>query len=180
MQKGEVDLAVVSDAGSANSELASVPLLRDPYVFAMPEGLRVAPADLLADAEVLPFLRFNQGHLIGKHIEAHLARNNVELPNRFVFDSVQSIMAIIASGAGWSIITPLGFMRAQRFAANVRLYPVPMSAFSRDITLLSRGDFDSPTRQALAGLLRQIMNREVVGPACKAYPWLTSQLTLKE
>lgn len=180
LQKGDIDLAVVSEATKVTADMPSAPLLRDPFIIAMPESLRCAPEDLLTQAEGLPFLRFNQNHLIGAHIEAHLARNHIELPSRFVFDSVQSIMAVVASGAGWSIVTPLGFMRAQRFAQNVRLHPMSLPTFSRSIVLLSRSSFDARTRQALAVLLRQIMNREVVGPACKAYPWLVGQLATKE
>lgn len=180
LKKGDIDLAIVSQTDSVSSDLNSIALMREPYVAALPAGLDLDPADLLQAQGDLSFLRFNQSHLIGKHIETHLARNNVELANRFVFDSVQSILSIVASGTGWSIITPLGFMRAQRFAASIGLHVLPLPAFSRKIVLATRDDFDDPTRLAIATLLRQIMNREVIEPAIQAYPWLSERLLIEE
>lgn len=180
LQKGDIDLAVVSDSGRTSIGTTSLQVMRDPFVLATPEDLDVDPAELLAGRSELAFLRFNQSHLIGQQIEAHLARNQIELPRRFEFDTAQSILAVIAGGAGWSILTPLGFMRAQRFAASVRLHPLPLPAFSRRLALVSRDSFDEALRQALGVLLRQIIRREVVNPACDTYPWLTGLLEIEE
>lgn len=176
--KREIDLAIVSQTANHTSEVTSDLLLRDPFVLASPEGYDVDPEIFFSGGVPLPFLRFNPEHLIGGQIDAHLARSRITLPNRFAFDSARSIMAIIASGNGWSIITPLGFMRAQRIAASVRLHPLPLPAFARQLILMSRSDFDAPTRRALAAVLRQIINREVVAPARALHPWLTTSFTV--
>lgn len=180
LRKGEIDLAVASAPNTLINGIVSEPLLSDPFVVARPHRAVIGDAENLFQEDDLAFLRFNPQHLIGKHIEAHLARNRIELPSRFVFDSVQSIMAIVANGAGWSIITPLGFMRAQRFAARVQLEPLALPAFARKIVLMTREDFDVDAGQALALLLRQIIEREVVAPACEAYPWLNGLLVTQD
>ncbi|MCG3266728.1 LysR family transcriptional regulator [Yoonia sp. I 8.24] len=180
LQKGEIDLAVVAESDDAAMGVTRLRLMRDPFVLALPDGHNDAPADIVRGRAQLDFLRFNPNHLIGKQIAAHLARNQIDLPRRLDFDSVQSIMAIIAGGAGWSIITPVGFVRSQRFAQNTQLHPLPLPAFSRRIALVARDTIDIPTREAVATLLRQIMRREIIQPACAAYPWLTEPLDISE
>lgn len=177
LKKGEIDLAVATKTEGNSPEIKDVAVMRDPYVVALPAGVTTTAKDVLTQANTLDFLRFNQNHLIGKQIESHLARNLIDLPSRYAFDSVQSILATVADGAGWSIVTPLGFMRAQRFAASVRLHPLPLPASSRIIALVTRENFDLATRTALTELLRQIIEREVVHPACRDYPWLKERLT---
>ncbi len=180
LQKGAIDLAVVADSNDDDMGLARLSLMRDPFVLALPDGHNDTPADIVRGRAQLDFLRFNPDHLIGKQIAAHLARNQIDLLRRLDFDSVQSIMAIIAGGAGWSIITPIGFVRSQRFAQNTRLHPLPIPAFSRSIALVARDTIDIPTQKAVAALLRQIMWSEITQPACTAYPWLTKPMDISE
>ena len=178
LRSGALDAAIVSEAESSVRDLHSAPLLRDPFVIAMPGAVQVKPESLVKGQVDLPFLRFNPDHLIGKQIDAHLARNRVSLPERYAFDSAQSIMAIIADGGGWSIMTPLGFMRAQRYSGRVRLQPLPLASFARRITLLSRPGFDDPTAQAIAALVRQIAGRTVLDPFGEICPWLSDSFML--
>ncbi|MGJ8573130.1 MAG: LysR family transcriptional regulator [Hoeflea sp.] len=178
VRKGDLDVAIASQTDASGAGIESDLLLRDPFVMALPKGKQSDAAALLAGEGGLPFLRFNRQHLIGKQIEAHLARNRISLADRYAFDSVQSIMAIIAHGGGWSIITPVGFARAQGFSDGVALYPLPIASFARAITLLSRDDFDRPTAQAIAGLFRQSVRRLAVDPVGTAYPWLRDSFGL--
>jgi DNA-binding transcriptional LysR family regulator len=180
VQKGEIDLAVVAESDEPVTGVTRLRLMRDPFVLAIPDGLKDTTARIVHGETQLDFLRFNQTHLIGKQIAAHLARNQIDLARRLDFDSVQSIMAIIAGGAGWSIITPVGFIRAQRFAQNTVLHPLPLPAFSRRIVLVARDTIDTPTREAVATLLRQIMQREIIQPVCTVYPWLAGPLNISE
>ena len=168
-----LDVAIASEPETRHETLICDPLLRDPFVLALRKGAGSDPAALLDGSDTLPFLRFNRGHLIGRRIEAHLARNRIDLPDRFAFDSVQSILAIVADGNGWSIVTPLGFARAQRFADRVALHPLPLPAFARRISLMSRSDFDRPVAHAIAALLRGIIAQGEVAPVIAAYPWLS-------
>lgn len=172
VRRGDLDVAVVSESDDNGPGLQSQPMLRDPFVMAMPEDVGSDAAGLFSGDGPLPFLRFNRQHIIGKQIEAHLARNRISLADRYAFDSVQSIMAVIANGGGWSIITPVGFARAHGFSKGVRLHPLPIASFARTITLLSRHDFDLKASQAIAGLFRHSVRRLAVDPVGNAHPWL--------
>lgn len=172
VHRGALDVAIAAETPDRNGDVFREPLLRDPFVVAMPCDLDLAATALIHDRSDLPFLRFSRNHLIGKQVDAHLSRNRLALPDRFAFDSVQSIMAVIANGDGWSIITPLGFARAQRYAARVHMRPLPLAPFARRISLMSRGDFDPLTSRAIATLLRQSIARAAVDPVVATHPWL--------
>ena len=177
---GKLEVALASETSDLPGEILVDPILRDPFLIAMPRGIEAEAADLLHGRADLPFLRFNAAHLIGRQIDGHLSRNRIALPDRFAFDSVQSIMAVIANGDGWAILTPLGFLRAQRYAPQVRLQPLPMASFARHISLLSRRDFDQPTARAIAGLIRDSVRRLAIAPMTRSHPWLGEGFTVLE
>ncbi|MBX2804392.1 MAG: LysR family transcriptional regulator [Hyphomicrobiales bacterium] len=172
LRRGELDLAIVSTVDEGGHDFSIYPLLRDPFVIAAPKGADEGPEDLLQGVSDKPFLRFNPAHQIGRQIEAHLRRHRVQLPERFNFDTVQSIMAVVANGDGWSIITPLGYARAQRFAERVRLAALPVSPFQRRMSLMARSDFDGPTARAIAALVRDRIRLTIIAPMIGAHQWL--------
>jgi len=178
LRRGDLDITIVSGMDLQATEFQIHPLLRDPFVVIHPEGCLSTPEQLLAGASDLPFLRFNPTHQIGKQVEGHLARNRISLVEKYNFDTVQSIMAVVANGRGWGIITPLGYARAERFAPQVRLQPLPFASFSRRISLVARHDFDRPTASAIAGLVRDTIPAAVIDPVTVAYPWLADNFAV--
>jgi DNA-binding transcriptional LysR family regulator len=113
---------------------------------------------------------------MGRQIAAHLMQQNLRLPHRFELDSYHAIMAMVAGGAGWTILTPLGVSHAQRFRDATDILPLPFAPLSRTISLYARVDVlqDMPLR--MAGLLRPLLQTQVVGPAIAQLPWLSGQL----
>lgn len=178
LRKGAVDVAIASDMDTARSGFTHIPLLRDPFVIATPQGHAFDVSLLMQGQTDWPFLRFNQAHMIGQQIEAHLTRNRIDLAARFTFDTAPSIMAVVASGEGWSIATPLGFMRAQRFVQKVALQPLPIAPFARTISIFSRADFDLAIQHAIAEQFSQIAKQGTRDPACAIYPWLSEQFVM--
>lgn len=174
LRRGDLDIAIVAGSDGLASEFTTYPLLQDPFVIIDPGTGPTDVKDLLNGTSDLPFLRFNPAHQIGQLIETHLARNRIALPGRYHFDTVQSMMAVVANGHGWAIVTPLGYARAERFAPRVRLRPLPLARFSRRISLLSRSDFDAATARAIADLVRDALPVSVIEPVISVYPWLAS------
>ncbi|MEL7215123.1 MAG: LysR family transcriptional regulator [Pseudomonadota bacterium] len=172
LEEGRLDAAVVAEWDMLPNTLKSHALLNDPFVMALPAGASETPSQCLVGDASIPFLRFNPRHLIGRQIEAQLARNGVALEDRLAFDSAQSMMAIVANADGWAILTPLGFARARRYAADVALHPLPLPAFARRISLLARHGLEHETGAAIAAHLRLSLEQSAVAPIVSAYPWL--------
>ncbi len=178
LRRGKLDVAIAAEPADRSDIIVFEPLIRDPFLLAMPLGREIEPDALLNGQAPVPFLRFNPGHLIGKQISAHLARNRVHLPERFAFDSVQSIMAVIANGDGWSIVTPLGYVRAQRYASQVALHPLSIPAFARTLSLMARDDFDLGALQGIAMLARESIRLRAIEPVSGSHPWLSDSFAL--
>ncbi|MEP4031081.1 LysR family transcriptional regulator [Roseibium polysiphoniae] len=175
LRRGELDLAIASTPISGVQDLSLYPLVRDPFIMVGPRG---ETADLLGDQSKLPFLRFNPTHQIGRQVEAHLSRHRITLPERYNFDTVQSIMAVVANGDGWSIITPLGYARGLRFENRVQIQPLPVAPFARRISLIARSDFDAQTSQTIAALVRARIQSVIVDPIVGAHPWLDDAFSM--
>jgi DNA-binding transcriptional LysR family regulator len=176
-----LDVVVAADLGMEQGprDWAEVhPLLTEPFVIAAPRGVIDASGDVRAQLMTLPMIQYTSRHLMGRQIAAHLMQQNLRLAHRFELDSYHAIMAMVASGAGWTILTPLGVTHAQRFRDATDVLPLPFAPLSRRISLYARMDvlMDMPSR--MASLLRPLLQSQVVDPATLQLPWLSGQLTV--
>uniref|UniRef100_UPI00356633F4 LysR family transcriptional regulator n=1 Tax=Actibacterium sp. TaxID=1872125 RepID=UPI00356633F4 len=130
-----LDMVVAAETGPCPDWAESHALLREPFIAAVPRGALHPAGDRLAQLTALPLIQYTQRHHMGRQIAAHLARQNLTLAQRFELDSYHAILAMVAAGAGWTILTPLGYLRAQRFHDQVDVLPLPFSPLSRTITL---------------------------------------------
>ena len=135
--------------------LTEYPLLRDPFV-----------------------LRYSPSLIIGSQVEAHLRRLRVSLPNRFEFESNQSIISMVADGSGWAIITPSNYLRASRFHERVSLHPFPSKGFARTLSLFTTEDYPQNVTDMIATTLRRLITRHMIEPASRQTPWLASGFRL--
>jgi len=168
----ELDIVIAAAPQDAVEGAVEHPLLRDPFVLAVPRDFAVPKGREMEALSALPFLRYDRAQLMGRQIEAHLARHRIALPDRFEIDSNQSIMALVAAGLGFSITTPLALIRARVFLAKVALYPLPLAAMSRTISLFAPADGTMPIAGDIANMLRQIMRNRLILPARDVAPWL--------
>ncbi len=170
-----LDMIVAAEAGATAAWMEVHPLLEEPFVAAVPKGLSVAcdPMDLLSKT---PLIRYTTRHLMGRQIDEHLAAEGLRLEYRFELDSYHSIMAMVAGGAGWSILTPLGVMRAGRFRDAVDVIELPFAPISRRISLIARQDalFEMPAE--IAERLRPLLEELIVVPCRERMPWLGDSL----
>ena len=169
-----LDVAVTADMGAAADWMELHPLLEEPFVAVVPKG----QSGKLADLGALPFLQYSQRYHMGRQIASHLARQNLRLAHRFELDSYNAILAMVAEGAGWAILTPSGALYSQRFQDRIEIRPLPTAPLSRTITLTARagvlGDMPARTAMRLRGLLKD----HVVRPATDRMPWLKEGLRL--
>lgn len=173
-----VDIGIAACPLDLPQEVVETPLLRDPFVLAVPRGFLPGPPKDIAALSTLPFLRYEKNQLLGRQITAHLARLRLSPEGRIELDSNQAIFGLIASGAGWAISTPVGFLRARRFHDQVDLHPLPFAAFARTISLFHRADGMPEIAGIIAESLRDILRVQVVEPGQSALPWIGGALDI--
>jgi DNA-binding transcriptional LysR family regulator len=174
----KLDVGVATRPITDVSGLTEYPLLRDPFVIALPASSTEGPESCLAGRTRLPFLRYSQNQIIGNLIEAHLRRLRVSLPNRFELESNQSIISMVADGSGWAITTPNSYLRARRFHDRVTLHPFPSRGFARTLSLFTTEDYPQNVTDMIAATLRRLISRHMIEPVSSRTPWLASSFRL--
>lgn len=176
-----LDVVVAADMGGAGEGLEVHQLLEEPFVVAVPRGLLAAgtPSDeAMRRLRRLPLIQYTTRHHMGRLIAGHLARQNLTLAHRFELDSYHAIMAMVAVGSGWTILTPLGWMRAQRFRDAVEVHPLPLAPLSRTLSLTARRAVLGEMPAMMAARLRPLVDELIVGPARAQLPWLGQGMRL--
>lgn len=176
--EGRLDVGVATRPVNDVPGLVEYPLLRDPFVLAVPASDKARPEDFLAGKSNLPFLRYSRSQIIGNQIETHLRRTRVSLPNRFELESNQSIIGMVAEGSGWAITTPAGYLRAKRFHRKVTLHPFPGKGFSRMLSLFTTEVYVQPVAEMIVATLRRLIDQHFMKFAISEMPWLAESFYL--
>lgn len=171
-----LDVGIAAQPPTLPDGIRETPVLRDPFVLAVPRGYLRGSPDSFAEMEALPFLRYEKNQLIGRQIAAQLRRLKLAPDGRIELDSNQALFGLVANGAGWAITTPLGYLRAQRFQAHVDIHPLPTAGFTRTISLFQPDLWREDVSGVIASSLRGILQTQVVDPAIVSIPWLKTGL----
>lgn len=170
-----LDVIVAADMGASADGMEVHPLMVEPFVAAVPKGA-VSGGNVLEQLKSLPLIQYTQRHHMGRQIAAHLARQNLTLSHRFELDSYHAIMAMVAAKAGWTILTPLGYLRARRFHDAVEMIELPFDPLTRSISLVARQGILQDMPRDVAAQLRLLLQEMIVDPAIKALPWIAKDL----
>jgi DNA-binding transcriptional LysR family regulator len=114
---------------------------------------------LEALARVGDLIRFSARSSSGQHVERHLRRLRLKIPQHFEFDTADVVFSMVAGGIGWTITTPLCLLQAQHRIKNAKVLPMPRPGLNRHVTLLSReGEFVGVAARIAAWTRRTISN----------------------
>ncbi len=171
-----LDVIVAADMGAEADWMEVHPAMTEPFVAAVPRGTVPPGADPSEVLRRLPLIQYTERHHMGRMISAHLARQNLTLSHRYELDSYHAIMAMVASGAGWTILTPLGFMHAHRFRDQAEVFPLPFAPLSRTISLTARRGVLQGIPERMAHRLRPLLSELIVQPCLGRMPWLGDTL----
>ncbi len=118
LRNRQLDLGIASIPSEQFRDLQDRPLLHDPYVLVLPLNVAQSIPDIMEGRAKLPFLRFSSNLVIARQIESHLGRLGISAPHRFECANNQTLMAMVAAGAGWTISTPLLFRAPKGFSPH--------------------------------------------------------------
>ncbi|GJD49791.1 HTH-type transcriptional regulator HdfR [Methylobacterium crusticola] len=183
LMSGRVDMIVTSDALDEVEGLERHRLLRESFVVVTPRGMPL-PADdeaaamIEALALVRPLIRYSARSHMGAQIDVHLRRLGVRVPRRLEFDTADTLVAMVASGVGWAISTPLCLLQGRAHLAGVQVSPLPAPGFSRQLVLVSRAGAIGSLPGRLAAQARQILAAETRGELAALVPELADGLVV--
>lgn len=167
---------VISASAEQNLEgVIEHPLALDPFMLVAPRNARI-PTDSLPAPDALAFLRYDADQMIAKQIDAHLAPHIRHHPAPFEIGSHLALMAMVARGIGWTVTTPLGFMRAYRFHDQLAAHPLPFEPFARRISVFAGADWTHEVPRNVANTMRHLIQTHMIDPALTALPFLEGHL----
>ncbi|MCV3272269.1 LysR family transcriptional regulator [Roseobacter sinensis] len=177
MAEKRLHLAISASTGRPIDGVVEHALARDPFMRVAPRGAGRSETEL-PDPGGLPFLRYDNDQLIRQQIEAHLASELGAHPERFEIGSHLALMAMVARGIGWTITTPLGFMRAHRFHTQIEAFPLPGPPFARQISLFASEDWADDVPLNIAQTMRRLIQTHMIDPALSDLPFLSGELEI--
>jgi DNA-binding transcriptional LysR family regulator len=162
-----LDIVIAADAEGEGDWREVHPLMTEPFVAVTPPGARV---------EDLPLILYTARHLMGRQIAAHLSRQGMKPAYRFELDSYAAILAMVAGGEGWTILTPLALHQARALRPRVEVRPLPFAPLSRTLSLSARSGILREVPAQIAARLRPLITDKVIAPALSDCPWLAPAL----
>jgi len=172
LESRSVDMCIAAEPETRADWMEVYPLLNEPFVLLAPKGVVDTTNPSLPQLMAKPLIRFPENQVVGRMIEARLLAEQLSLPHKFEVDSYQSIMALVAKGAGWAIAPPMCFLRAQRFQSEVDMLPLPFKNLTRRISLFARKDTLDRMPQDIANRLTSLIDDLLIQPTINSHPWL--------
>ncbi len=173
-----LDLGITTTPDDRMRDLQDRPLLRDPFVIVLPRMSEQSLADVLNGQTKLPFLRFSANLIIARQIESQLRRMGISTPHKFECSNNQTLMAMVAAGAGWAITTPILFARARRFQSKLQMHPFPGKGFARTLAIVSTPDCSRSVLDLVDDKIRGLIRKTAITSICDTAPWLADSFTL--
>lgn len=163
-----LDIVIAADTDQPPEDWREVhPIMAEPFVAVAPPGQRI---------DDLPLILYTARHLMGRQIAAHLARHGLKPAHRFELDSYAAILAMVAGGEGWTILTPLALHQARAFREKVEVRPLPLPALSRTLSLSARAGILQGVPTQIAARVKPLIAEVVITPALTTTPWLAPAL----
>ncbi len=161
----KADLVITSDPLYDLDGLERHPIMTESFLMVLPQSYRGPTGSIGELLQHLPLIRFAATTSVGRLTEQHLRRLKVRTPRVIQADRSSMVTACVARGMGFTFLTPSllidGFV--EKMPLNIR--PLPITGFSRSITLLARdrelgalpGAFARTTKTVLAGQVARQM-----------------------
>jgi DNA-binding transcriptional LysR family regulator len=172
----DIDILVTGSFNLQHRDAVEIhPVFEESFVLVFPARYR-GPLDLADISDSLPFVRFSHLTGMGQQIERQLVRMKMKLANKVQVESSHQQLALVASGYGWTITSPVCLAAAPELLPHLRLEPMQRGRFARQVQVVSRvGELGELPAQ-MAQLATRVLKEETFAPLVAAYPWLNEQL----
>ena len=102
----------------------ALPLLTESFILVLPISWRGSLADIQRIASDVPFIRYGRDSHMGATIQGYLSHAGAEAKVGHQFDTTDAALRMVAAGFGWTIMTPLIYLKSMvRITAHCLRYP---------------------------------------------------------
>ncbi|WP_244621922.1 LysR family transcriptional regulator [Neomesorhizobium albiziae] len=178
LMRRAIDAAVTSDPMEGLDDIVRYPLFREPYLLLVPKdvGPDCKDQDLREILSRHHLIRHSARSHSGAHVDRHLRRLGLEPPRMLEFDTSDSLLAMVATGVGVAITTPLCLLQGAAYADGVEVLPLPGPGFSRELTFVTRREEFATLGPRIADLARNLVRVRALPQFAKLAPWVEPKL----
>lgn len=170
----QVDLIVSSDTSDDMDGLVRTKLHKEQFLIVVPKAAehKFSTLDLSQCMQEMPFIRFSARSHYGSIIERHLRRRMISAPHYLELDTADVVMAMVASGLGWAITSPLCLLQGKAFWDDIAVLPLPGPELSRIIYLIYRDGENADLAEEIYHCSRIALEQHVLPDLQTKVPWL--------
>jgi len=182
LQERRVDLVVSGDSVDEYDGLFRLPLLTEKFVLLLPEASRWNPSGgTLADlGRGLSFIRYSSRSTTGAIVERYLRVARVPTARRIEVDNADMMCALVASGVGWAITTPLHILQGLPRLGGVAVRKLPIPTPERQVTMVTREGEWEQTAGRLAAEARRLLADKYLPELVERLPELASEISITQ
>ncbi len=153
----QVDLLVTSQAFYDLDGLARRQILNESFLLVLPPDCKDYDGDLERLSTRLPMVRFSASTPVGILVDQHLRRCRIHLERYLDADRTTMIMAAVAAGQGFSILSPTLLLDGVIEGMAVELVALPIRPLTRSIQLINREDeLDQLPRELVPAIIERL------------------------
>ena len=172
----DIDMLVTGSFNVEHRDAVELhPVFEESFICVFPAHYQES-FDLAGKLPTLPFIRFSPLTGMGQQIERQLGRLKLKLPNLIEVESSQQQMALVASGFGWTITTPVCLASVPDLLTQLRPEPMPSGRFARQVQVVARTGELGDLPRKIAKLASTVLKEHSFSALIIAYPWLVDQL----
>ncbi len=172
----DIDILVTGSFNLEHRDTVELyPVFEESFILVFPADYHDS-VDLAKTIPDLPFIRFSRLTGMGQQIERQIVRMKMKLPHLVEVESAHQQLALVASGYGWTITTPVCLASDIELLHGLRLEPMPRGRFARQVQVVSRSGELGELPRKVASLATHVLRETTFPPLIDAYPWLEDQL----
>jgi DNA-binding transcriptional LysR family regulator len=176
----EADIVLTPDCLEDEASLERYEILKERFFIAVPKSFTGQIRNLRSLAETFDLVRFSSRTLLGRQIERHLRRLRIEAKGRVEFDNSDAVLAMVAGGLGWALVTPTSALLGRNLWPKLRFERMSEPALYRQLFVLARngelGEIPSKVANTAVSSIGETFNSSFPSE----YSWIVRDCTIPE
>lgn len=160
----EADVVITTDE-RLSPGIQALPLLTETFVLVMPMSWQGPLDDIQNIAKELPFIRYGRDSHMGPTIQGYFTRGGIEPEVRHQFDTTDAAVRMVAAGFGWTVMTPMIYLKSMVPSSEVRVAKLPGKPIHRTLVVAMRdsegADLLGRIRAAAITALRDVVQPQI-------------------
>ena len=153
----QVDFIITADETPPPPDIVTYPILTEPFLLALPRNYPTEVKNAATLALSLDFIRYGHQAHMSQWLDQYLEEAGVRQNRRYQFDTTDAAMRMVAGGFGWTVVSPLIFLKSAGMAATVRVQALPGPAMYRQLVVAThRGEGEEIARKIAAAAIQAL------------------------